>query len=85
MDTPPKHKNHQGGFDPQTPEQMAKWKAVDLITLPSDVTGTNCSNCMHVSKQQGTGYCTHPEIQDFITQDMCCAKWNNKGVKRLWE
>ena len=75
----PEHKNKQGVFDPK-PEDYAKWKKVDLITLPVD--GTNCFNCSFVAKKDDIGFCTHSEILEWITPKMCCAKWDNPGVKR---
>lgn len=79
----PAKKNEQGGFDP-SPGQIAKFKKVDLITLP--VEGTNCGNCMFMkpSSQDGVGFCTHKDIQEWVTKKMCCALWNNADVKRKW-
>lgn len=79
----PETENKQGGFDPKTPEQKKKWKKVDLITLPKDVEGTNCFNCKHiVKKDDEVGFCTHKDILDWVTKNMCCAVWDNDKVIR---
>jgi hypothetical protein len=81
----PLEKNKLGGFDPETKEQVNIFKHVDLITLPKEVEGTNCSNCRFVRKQNNLGFCTHKEIQQWVTPRMCCAYWSHDDVKRLWE
>jgi hypothetical protein len=80
----PTKKNDQGGFDP-TPAQYSKFKKVDLITLP--VEGTNCGNCMFFreSNEKGVGFCIHEQVREWVNNKMCCALWNNSGVKRKWE
>jgi|SRR5581483_4433938 len=75
-------KNEQGGFDP-TKDQIAKFKKIDLITLP--VAGTNCGNCMFMKPVDDVGFCTHKDVQEYITNKMCCVFWNNTGVKRKWD
>lgn len=80
------NRNRQGGFEPKTGEQQKKWKKVDLITLPSDVKGTNCANCVaYIKKTDNKGYCTNPNVLEWVTPRMCCAEWDNKGVKRSWK
>lgn len=81
----PKKKNAQGGFDP-TPEQIKVFKKVDLITLT--VSGTNCGNCMYFRKDEdkkGVGYCIHREVQEWVTDKMCCAEWSRDDIVRKWQ
>lgn len=59
-------------------------KHADLITLPKDVPGTNCSNCRFVKKSKDGAFCEHEKVQLPVTPRMCCKYWDNKGVKRPW-
>ena len=81
----PLKKNGQGGFDPQGESQTNKFKKVDLITLPQNVEGTNCSNCRFVGEKDGKSYCEHKDVHEYVTKRMCCALWDNKGVMRRWK
>jgi hypothetical protein len=68
------------------PQDIAKAKEADLITLPADVTGTNCGNCKYVTLgQDGTGMCKHPEVKQAVNNRNCCAYWDNAAVKRPWK
>ncbi len=80
----PEKKNDQGGFDP-APDQVKKFKKIDLITLP--VEGTNCGNCLFMksSAQKGVGFCTHKDVQEWVTSHMCCVFWDNSKVERKWK
>jgi hypothetical protein len=76
--------NELGGLIPDKSEKERAKKA-DLITLPEDVKGTNCSNCKFVKildKEKGLGYCEHPEVDQHVTARMCCALWDNKKAER---
>ena len=75
-------KNELGGLIyPQA--DVAKAKAADLITLPSDVKGTNCSNCKFIKLPDK--FCQHPKLQLPVAETMCCAYWDNKGAVRQWK
>jgi|NGEPerStandDraft_8_1074529.scaffolds.fasta_scaffold09792_3 hypothetical protein len=67
--------NDQGGIDPKTDGDMQKAQKADLITLPggfkSDVTGKR--------------YCSNQSVEMFVTERMCCAYWDNEGVRRPWK
>lgn len=79
-------KNKQGGLNPETDQEKKMFKRVDLITLPEGVAGTNCGNCKHVEDvKDGAGFCAHPDIKHKVTARMCCAKWDNSGVVRLFK
>jgi hypothetical protein len=79
------HANGRGGIAPQTPEEVARFKHADLITLPVSVEGTNCGNCKFVSlNKAGAGHCAHPEVRHEVNRRMCCKFWDNSGVKRQW-
>lgn len=75
--------NQEGGLDPQNAKDMAKSKKVDLITLPMNVLGTNCGNCKFINEEKN--FCTHDDVQLPVTERMCCALWDNEGVKRPWK
>ena len=81
----PKKTNKEGGFDPK-PSQFKKWKKLDLITLPPQVSGTNCFNCEYIEKKTDeVGWCKHEEVLEYVGKNMCCKLWNHPDVKRLWE
>lgn len=80
--------NPAGGVDPRSPEDMAASQAVDMITLPEGVEGTNCGNCQFVRVLDpglGTGFCTNPQVKQDVTSRMCCNMWNAPGTYRAWE
>lgn len=60
---------------------LERAKRVDLITLPEGITGTNCFNCKYIKDS----YCVHPEVDQPVTERMCCALWDAEGTKRAWE
>ncbi len=66
--------NEQGGIDPDNDEEMEKAKTADLITLPG---GTE-------NEVKTKRFCNNEKIQMFVTARMCCAYWDNKGVRRPW-
>ncbi len=67
--------NDQGGLDPKTQEEMQRAQTADLITLPG---GSKAD--APVKK-----FCNHKKIKMFVTARMCCAYWDNPGVKRPWK
>lgn len=81
----PLETNSQGGFDPQSDKQNQKFKKVDLLTLPEEVKGTNCGNCEYMRKQGKIGFCKHEDVQDWVTDRMCCNRWSHEGARRAWE
>lgn len=75
--------NEQGGVDPRTPEDMAKSEAVRLVTLPHEVEGASCGNCVHfraLNPELGSGFCTNPEVQQDVTNRMLCGAWEHPGT-----
>jgi hypothetical protein len=68
-----------GGVLPTDPERARR---VDLISMPRGVSGTTCSNCMHVRKSDQGAYCTHPEVDMPVNERMCCIRWDMPGVIR---
>ena len=54
---------------------MKTEEKADLITLPGG------------SKEEvkNRKFCSHPKINVFVTERMCCAYWDNEGVKRPWK
>lgn len=75
--------NELGGVDPRTPEDMEAGAAVGLITLPAEIEGGNCGNCMHfraLNPQLGSGFCTNPAIKQDVTARMLCGHWSHPGA-----
>lgn len=62
--------NGNGGLKPPNKEYIAMSKRVDLVTLPGKDT------------VKVKGFCYHKDINDWVTERMCCAKWDAKGVIR---
>jgi hypothetical protein len=72
-------RDEQGGY---IPSSLVRAKNVDLLTLPDSVSGTNCSNCMHVDGSPEHGYCRHPKVRMPVNEHMCCALWDNRQAIR---
>jgi hypothetical protein len=62
--------NENGGLKAPNEAYITMSKHVDLVTLAGKAS---------VDKK---ALCGHEEIQDFVTERMCCAYWDGKGVKR---
>jgi hypothetical protein len=67
--------NSEGGIDPKNKEEMDRAESADLITLPGG------------SKTDASGkrLCYNKKIEMYVTVRMCCAYWDNEGVKRPWK
>ncbi len=68
--------------------QALRAKQADLIILPDNVQGTNCSNCRFVNisdKATGQGYCRHPQVDQPVSARMCCIYWDAPGTQRVWQ
>lgn len=75
--------NELGGVDPRTPEDLEASSAVGLLTLPAEMEGANCGNCMHfraLNPQLGSGFCTNPAVKQDVTARMLCAHWSHPGA-----
>ena len=66
--------NDQGGINPKTDEDMQKARKADLITLPGGLK----------SEVIDKRFCNNKSVEMFVTARMCCAYWDNKGVRRPW-
>jgi len=76
-------KNNQGGLLIYNKEDLERAKAADLVTLPEDVKGTNCYNCMYIfDKKDDIGFCKHPKVAQYVNERMCCALWDNRKIYR---
>ncbi len=64
-------------------ERLERAKKADLITLPSNIEGTNCGNCKFFDSK--SSMCKHPKVAQKVTTRMCCAYWDAEGVKREWK
>lgn len=69
-----------------SPEQL-RAKASDLIVLPDEVDGTNCANCKYFGYDDSsdTAVCENPEVDQPVSERMCCALWDADGAERVWE
>lgn len=80
--------NEAGGVDPRTPEDMDAAAAVGLMTLPPDVEGASCANCVYfrpLDPDLGAGFCTNPQVKQDVTDRMLCSVWENAGAHRPYE
>ena len=75
-------KDPQGGLKP---DDLGRAKRADLITLPAEVTGTNCGNCRFMKVHEDHGYCDHPDVRMHVNKRMCCKWWDHAKVRRHWE
>jgi hypothetical protein len=80
----PLEKNDLGGINDHDGEALERAKAVDLITLPQDIKGTNCYNCKWISsdKKSYGAMCKQPKVKQYVNQRMCCILWSSKGEYR---
>jgi pterin-4a-carbinolamine dehydratase len=62
--------NANGGLKAPNKEYVAMSKRVDLVSLPGEATSSI------------KAMCEHEEINDWVTERMCCAKWDAVGVVR---
>jgi hypothetical protein len=67
--------NDEGGIDPKSKEELERAEKADLITLPGG------SKADAASKM----FCSYENIKMYATVRMCCAYWDNDGVKRPWK
>lgn len=60
----------------------AELRKADFIKLPSDVSGTNCSNC----RFEKDSVCENPAIKGQpVSKLNCCALWDAEGTERPWQ
>jgi hypothetical protein len=62
--------NSQGGLKAPNDEYIKMSKEVDLVTLPGKAT------------VKEKAFCDNENVNDWVTERMCCALWDAKGVKR---
>lgn len=70
--------NKNGGVISKTYKELSRAKDVDLITMPKDIDGTNCSNCRFIKD----GFCRHPRVKQKVNNRMCCVLWSRPGEYR---
>lgn len=75
--------NKLGGLNYTEPVEQGKAKQADLITLPADIPGTNCGNCLFFNS--GTGFCRHTAVKLTVNERMCCKFWKNVRQSNSWE
>lgn len=68
-------------------DELNRIKKVDLINFPPSIEdGVNCFNCRFIkNKERYEGFCSHPDIKVYVTDRMCCNKWDRLGTTRAWE
>ena len=75
--------NEQGGVDPRSPEDLQAAEAAGLKTLPLEVEGASCGNCIHfraLNPELGSGFCTNPGVKQDVTNRMLCSLWEHPGT-----
>jgi hypothetical protein len=80
-DTAPKL-DAAGGVLPRNPAAL---RSVDFITLPPDVQGTNCGNCLFANLSQRIGddfFCRNKSIWQYVNERNCCSRWDHHGTLR---
>jgi hypothetical protein len=78
--------NKLGGVSDDDGKSLERAKESDLITLPKNVTGTNCYNCKFIGdKDENAGYCKHPKVKQYVNERMCCIRWSHSGEYRAFE
>lgn len=65
--------NDQGGVAAPDSEHLALAKKGDLVTLPM------------AGSPDEARVCGHKEIDQVVTDHMCCAYWDNPGAMREWK
>ena len=65
--------NQNGGLKAPNEHYVQMSKLVDLVTLPGKATVTE------------KAFCDNEHIEDWVTERMCCAKWDAKGTKREYK
>lgn len=80
----PLDRNDLGGVNDMDKSALERAKKSDLVTLPSNVQGTNCYNCRWIGspKKAYGAMCKNPKVQQYVNARMCCALWDAKGVYR---
>lgn len=71
----PKELNPEGGIGPKDKHEMKRAEKADLITLPGG----------SMADATNKRFCKHKEVSMYVTVRMCCAYWDNVGVKRPWK
>lgn len=64
-------------------EELKRAEKVDLITMPKNITGVNCGNCMYFNSSNSQ--CVNKEVDQKVTDKMCCSLWDAEGTNRAWK
>lgn len=65
-----------GGFSLSDPQQLDNAKKAVLVSMPHDITGTNCANCKYFSND----FCNHPQMKLAVNERQCCNYWDKEGT-----
>lgn len=61
---------------------LIKASSAELITMPKDISGTNCENCQY----SDVDFCGHPSMGISLidgAENMCCDYWEAPGMKKI--
>ena len=64
---------------PSLKEARERARRVDLIVLPTGLSGTNCGNCRFFNDN----FCTHQKVQLPVNNRMCCILWDATGTVHI--
>lgn len=77
--------DNNGGVVPSAPQDLTRAKNAGLVTLPPDIPGKNCSNCVFYANPQGhLAYCSHKKVLQVVSDRNSCNFWSNPGTTRHW-
>lgn len=77
--------NKLGGINNVMDDCVNRAKEVDLITLPKDIKGANCSNCAFFNDiSERIGYCLHKRVKQNVNNRMCCVLWTHPAESRMY-
>lgn len=76
-------RNNLGGLSEQNVASIKRAQQSDLLTLPINVTGTNCYNCRYIKRKTNYhAWCSNEKVSQYVNHRMCCALWDNEGAYR---
>ncbi len=65
------------------PAELARAKSVDLMTIPGNIKGTNCQNCVYSTPLH---WCKNDKVEQPVKETYCCAYWRNpKTIRPDWD
>lgn len=87
-----REKDKNGGLIPDSKKERKRAKKADLVSLPLNIAGTNCSNCLYSTREipedlkdevpAGSLYCKNDKVEQPVNERMCCYFWDNNNAIR---